>query len=355
MLTPHDTGAGRVQPDKESKSSAAVDDDFYRVADLLNAEDQALLRRVRTFMEEKVAPVITRHWARAEFPFELISDYAALGIAGVAYDGHGCAGRSTLLDGFVMLELARIDCSIATFHGVHSGLAMGTIHLCGSEEQKRRWLPAMRRCEKIGAFGLTEPEVGSGAARGLKTTARRDGDSWVLNGEKAWIGNATFADVTVIWARDIADGQVKGFLVEKGMPGFTTEKMERKIALRAVQNARIRLEDCRVGEPNRLANAHSFKDTARVLRMTLALCSMPTDERLGHWVRIPSPADKAPSSRRSETSMRASASVISLVAVRVKLMCRSAAIRAACGSRAMIAAWIAACCSSRRSRTPRRE
>lgn len=270
MLTPHDTGAGRVQPDKESKSSAAVDDDFYRVADLLNAEDQALLRRVRTFMEEKVAPVITRHWARAEFPFELISDYAALGIAGVAYDGHGCAGRSTLLDGFVMLELARIDCSIATFHGVHSGLAMGTIHLCGSEEQKRRWLPAMRRCEKIGAFGLTEPEVGSGAARGLKTTARRDGDSWVLNGEKAWIGNATFADVTVIWARDIADGQVKGFLVEKGMPGFTTEKMERKIALRAVQNARIRLEDCRVGEPNRLANAHSFKDTARVLRMTRA-------------------------------------------------------------------------------------
>src|SRR5690349_15119716 len=169
-----------------------------------------------------------------------------------------------------MLELARIDCSIATFHAVHSGLAMGSIYLCGSEEQRQRWLPAMRRCEKIGAFGLTEPEVGSGAARGLATSARRDGDGWILDGEKAWIGNATFADVTVIWARDVEDGQVKGFLVEKGTPGFTTEKMERKIALRAVQNARIRLEDCRVDEANRLADARSFKDTARVLRMTRA-------------------------------------------------------------------------------------
>ena len=126
----------------------------------------------------------------------------------------------------------------------------------------------MHRCEKIGAFGLTEPEVGSGAARGLTTSARRDGNDWILNGEKAWIGNATFADVVVIWARDIEDGQVKGFLVEKGTPGLQTEKMERKIALRAVQNARIRLDDCRVGEENRLANARSFKDTARVLRMT---------------------------------------------------------------------------------------
>jgi glutaryl-CoA dehydrogenase len=193
-----------------------------------------------------------------------------LGVAGVAYDGYGCAGRSTLVDGFVIQELARIDCSIATFHAVHSGLAMGTIYLCGSEEQKRRWLPAMQRCEKIGAFGLTEPDVGSGVARGLTTSARRHGDTWVLNGEKAWIGNATFADVTVIWARDVEDEQVKGFLVEKGIPGFTTEKMERKIALRVVQNARIRLEDCRISDSNRLTEARSFEDTARVLRMTRA-------------------------------------------------------------------------------------
>jgi glutaryl-CoA dehydrogenase len=267
MPTQHDTGESQARTDHRHEGSI-VAGDFYRVADLLSAEDQSLLRRVRTFMEEEVAPVITKYWTRAEFPFELISGYAALGVAGAAYSGYGCAGRSALLDGFVMLELARIDCSIATFHGVHSGLAMGSIYLCGSEEQKQRWLPAMQRCEKIAAFGLTEPEVGSGAARGLTTRARRDGNGWILNGEKAWIGNATFADVVVIWARDAEDGQVKGFLVEKGTPGFETEKMERKIALRAVQNARIRLEDCRVGEENRLAKARSFKDTAQVLRMT---------------------------------------------------------------------------------------
>jgi glutaryl-CoA dehydrogenase len=267
MPTQHDTGASQAKADHR-REGCTVGGDFYRVADLLSAEDRSLLRRVRTFMEEEVAPVITKYWTRAEFPFELIPGYAALGVAGAPYNGYGCAGRSALLDGFVMLELARIDCSIATFHGVHSGLAMGSIYLCGSEEQKQRWLPAMQRCEKIGAFGLTEPEVGSGAARGLTTRARRDGSDWILNGEKAWIGNATFADVVVIWARDVADGQVKGFLVEKGTPGFETEKMGRKIALRAVQNARIRLEDCRVGEENRLANARSFKDTAQVLRMT---------------------------------------------------------------------------------------
>jgi glutaryl-CoA dehydrogenase len=245
--------------------------DLYAITALLDAEDQALLRRVRSFMESKVAPIITEHWAKAEFPFALVRDYAELGIAGGGYKGYGCAGRGALLEGAIILELARIDCSIATFHAVHSGLAMGSVYLCGSEEQKQRWLPAMQRCEKIGSFGLTEPEVGSGAARGLATTARRDGDSWILNGEKAWIGNATFADVIVIWARDVADGQVKGFLVEKGTRGLATEKMERKIALRVVQNARIRLDNCRVSEANRLTEARSFADVARVLCMTRAL------------------------------------------------------------------------------------
>jgi glutaryl-CoA dehydrogenase len=163
-----------------------------------------------------------------------------------------------------------VDASIATFYGVHSGLAMGSIYLCGSEEQKQRWLPSMQRLEKIGAFGLTEPEVGSGAAGGLTTTARREGDGWVLNGQKKWIGNATFADVTVIWARDLADDQVKGFLVEKGTPGFTAEKMGGKIALRIVENALIDLADCRVQEEDRLQKASSFKDAAAVLRMTRA-------------------------------------------------------------------------------------
>jgi glutaryl-CoA dehydrogenase len=263
---------------KSSERMAGINDlldqrrsgDFYRTADALSPDDRNVLMNVRSFAEERVAPIINDYWGRAEFPFELIPHYAALGIAGAGYSGYGCPGKNSLFDGFVMKELARIDCSIATFHAVHSGLAMGSVYLCGSEEQKRYWLPRMRRCEKIGAFGLTEPDVGSGVARGLTTTARRDGDGWVLNGQKRWIGNATFADVTVIWARDEADQQVKGFLVEKGTPGFAAVKMEQKMALRAVQNADITLDECRVEERNRLANANSFRDTASVLKMTRA-------------------------------------------------------------------------------------
>ena len=242
--------------------------DFYDIASLLNEDDSQIVGRVRAFMEEAVAPVINQYWARAEFPFELIPRIASLRIAGLSYTGYGWPARSPMLDGFIAMELARVDSSIATFLGVHGGLAMGSIYLCGSEEQKQHWLPQMHRMEKIGAFGLTEPEVGSGVAGGLMTTARREGDYWVLNGQKKWIGNATFADVTVIWARDEADNQVKGFLVEKGTPGFTAEKMEGKMALRVVQNALITLQDCRVSEANRLQNARSFKDTASVLRMT---------------------------------------------------------------------------------------
>jgi glutaryl-CoA dehydrogenase len=248
----------------------AVDGDFYKIAHLVGEADQALLGRVRAFAEEKVAPIINQYWGRAEFPFELVSDYGALGIAGAPYTGFGCLGKSPLVDGLIMMELARIDCSIATFHGVHSGLAMGSIYLCGSDEQKQRWLPAMQQAEKIGAFGLTEPDVGSGAARGLTTTAQRRGKDWSLNGQKRWIGNATFADLTIIWARDVDDGQVKAFVVEKGTAGFSTEKMKHKMALRVVQNAMISLQDCRVSDENRLANARTFKDTAAVLRMTRA-------------------------------------------------------------------------------------
>ena len=251
-------------------SARPVDGDFYKIAQSVGAADQDVLHRVRAFAEEKVAPIINQYWGRAEFPFELIGAYGELRIAGAPYKGFGCLGKSTLLDGLIMMELARVDCSIATFHGVHSGLAMGSIYLCGSDQQKQRWLPAMQRAEKIGAFGLTEPEVGSGAARGLTTTAQRRGKEWVLNGVKRWIGNATFADLTIIWARDIDDNQVKGFVVEKGTPGFATEKMQHKMALRVVQNATITLQDCRVSEENRLANARSFKDTAAVLRMTRA-------------------------------------------------------------------------------------
>lgn len=242
--------------------------DFYRLRETLPAEDQALLDELRAFLEAEVAPVINQYWTRAEFPHQLVPELAKLGVMGCSYQGYGFRGRSPLVDGFVALELARVDPSMATFAGVHGGLSAGSIYLCGSEEQKARWLPAMARLEKIGSFGLTEPDVGSGAAGGLTTTCRRDGDGWVLNGAKRWIGNASFADINVIWARDVEDNQVKGFVVEKGTPGFSTEVMKDKIALRVVQNAMIDLVDCRVPAENKLANANSFADTARVLKMT---------------------------------------------------------------------------------------
>ena len=248
----------------------SADADFYALELLLDDEDRRLLHRVRAFMEKEVEPIINEYWTRARFPHELLPGLAELHIAGLPYAGYGCPGRSPLLDGMVAMELARTDPSIATFFGVHGGLAMGSIYRCGSEEQKRRWLPAMARMALLGAFGLTEPEVGSGASRGLATTARRDGEVWVLDGHKKWIGNASFADLTVIWARDVHDGQVKGFVVEAGTPGFTTEDLQDKIALRVVQNARITLEDVRVPESNRLQQAASFRDTAEVLKMTRA-------------------------------------------------------------------------------------
>jgi glutaryl-CoA dehydrogenase len=246
-----------------------ADADFYALEQLLDESGRALLMRVRDFMEKEVEPVINRYWTREEFPSDLIPGLAELNIVGLPYTGYGCPGGGNLLDGMIAMELARVDSSIATFFGVHSGLAMGSIYLDGSEEQKRQWLPPMARWEKIGCFGLTEPLVGSGASGGLTTTAKREGDVWVLNGQKRWIGNSPWCDVSIIWARDVADNQVKGFIVEnKTTPGFSVEKMEHKIALKVVQNGQITLKDVRVPEANRLQGGNSFRDTARVLRMT---------------------------------------------------------------------------------------
>jgi len=251
-------------------SPPAPSADLYGFEDLLAEDDRTLLDSVRAFMREQVQPVINDHWSRATFPLELIAPFAALGTSGLAYSGNGCGGRSPLLDGMVAMELARVDPSFATFNGVHGGLAMGSIHLCGSDEQKQRWLPQMATMALIGAFGLTEPDVGSGVSGGLATSARREGDTWVLDGRKTWIGNATFSDLTIIWARDVADDQVKGFVVRNDSPGFSTEKMADKIALRVVQNARITLDGVRVPEADRLQHASSFADTARVLKLTRA-------------------------------------------------------------------------------------
>jgi glutaryl-CoA dehydrogenase len=247
--------------------SVAQGVDFYRLDDLLTDDEREVRDRVRAFCEVEITPIMNAYWERAEFPFELILKLAELKIAGGTIQGYGCPGLSSVANGLAAMELARCDGSIDTFFGVTSGLAMGSIYFCGSEEQRQKWLPAMARLEKIGAFGLTEPDVGSDASH-PKTTARRVGDRYVLNGAKRWIGNATFADVVVIWARNEETNQVNGFLVEKGTPGFEARVIEGKIAKRAVLNADITLTNCEIPEANRLEQANSFRDTAKVLQNT---------------------------------------------------------------------------------------
>ncbi|GHE44063.1 acyl-CoA dehydrogenase family protein [Sphingobacterium griseoflavum] len=254
----------------KKREAPPIDADFYAVEAKLSPEDRALQLRIRTFLETEIKPIVNKYWLHDEFPFEIIPKLAALNVCGYVYEGYGCAGGSSLMDGIIAAEFGRIDPSIATFLGVQSGLAMGSIYLCGSEEQKQEWLPKMQRLEKIGAFGLTEPEVGSATAGGLTTTCKKTEAGWVLNGQKKWIGNSTFSDMTIIWARDLEDGQVKGFIVRKENPGFAVEKIKGKMALRIVQNGLITLTDCLVPESDRLTGANSFRDTAKVLQMTRA-------------------------------------------------------------------------------------
>src|SRR6201991_2310932 len=254
---------------KKQKPLPAPNSDFYDVRSTLSPEEQDILKQVREFAETKVAPIIGKYWLEDAFPFELLPGFKELNIGGISIKGYGGRGKSLALLGFIQMEFARIDPSISTFFGVHAGLAMGSIYLGGSEEQKQKWLPPMISLEKIGCFGLTEPLVGSGTSGGMTTTAKREGDTWVLNGEKKWIGNSPWCDISIIWARDLADNQVKGFIVEnKTTPGFSVEKITDKMALKVVQNGHITLKDVRVPEANRLQGGNSFRDTARVLRMT---------------------------------------------------------------------------------------
>src|SRR5712672_3514808 len=281
----------QVKQAKPPHSLPKPNGDFYQVTEALNEAERAILKEVRRFMETDVAPVITKYWAEDAFPFELLPGFRDLNIASLGYEGYGCRGGSTLLMGFIMMELSRVDASLATFFGVDNGLSMGSIYLGGSEEQKQKWLPPMARMEKIGCFGLTEPLVGSGTGGGLNTTAKREGDTWVLNGQKKWIGNSPWCDVSIIWARDLADNQVKAFIVEnKTTPGFTVEKIQNKIALKVVQNGLITMENCRIPEENRLQADASFRDTARVLKMTRYMvgweatgCAMGAYENAGKY------------------------------------------------------------------------
>lgn len=241
--------------------------DFYHLDALLTPDERALRERVRAFCDEEVEPIINDYWERAEFPFQLVPGLATLGLAGGTINGYGCPGLSHVAVGIGAMELSRGDGSIETFIGVTSGLAMQSIYLCGSEEQKQRWLPPMARLERIGAFALTEPEVGSDASH-IRTTARRVGDRYLLSGEKKWIGNAGFADVVVVWAQDEESGRIGGFLVEKGSPGFDARMIGGKIAKRPLQNYQITLTDVEVPEANRLPGARSFRDTAAILKAT---------------------------------------------------------------------------------------
>src|SRR5713226_1187135 len=235
----------------------ALATDYFMVREQFTDEQWDMFIRTRRFVDREVLPAINDYWERADFPWPLARRLAELGIVGDDIKGYGCPGMSPLAVGLVHMELHRGDGSLATFLGVQSGLAMKTIHMLGSEEQRQRWLPQMARLDKIGAFALTEPAHGSDSIA-LETSAHRDGGSYVLDGAKKWIGNGTIADVIVVWARDTSDGQVKGFLVEKGTLGCQARVIEGKASLRAVWQAEIVLEGARVPAENRLPGANSL-------------------------------------------------------------------------------------------------
>ena len=242
--------------------------DFYRYQDFLTPVERERAGRLRAMMEERVRPIANEYWARAEFPHQVIPWLAEAGAYGAFVPEVRQFENSAVYRGWAALEMARVDASVATFVGVQSGLAMGAIDVGGSSEQREDLLPRMATGELLGAFGLTEPDSGSDSARGLRTVARRDGDDWVLNGSKRWIGNATFADVVVVFAKDAEDGQVKGFVVPTDTAGFRADRIEDKIALRSVQNADITMVDVRLPDSARLPGIRSFRDVAVVLRLT---------------------------------------------------------------------------------------
>jgi glutaryl-CoA dehydrogenase len=244
--------------------------DFYGYESMLTDQEKTALAAIRTYLENEVKPVVNGHWEKATFPHEIVKGLANLDVYRFGWNETKPFENSAVFRGFVALELARVDASVATHVGVQNGLAMGAISVTGSDEQRSEWLPRMAAGDVVGAFGLTEPTSGSDSAQGLKTTATRDGDEWVLNGEKRWIGHATFSDITVIWAKDTADNQVKGFIVPTDTAGYRATKIENKQSLRIVQNADITLTDVRIPESLRLQNANSFRDTAKVLRLTRA-------------------------------------------------------------------------------------
>jgi glutaryl-CoA dehydrogenase len=244
--------------------------DFFGYETLLSEPEKNAITALRDYLDREVRPIVNQHWEAATFPHEIVKGLAALDVYRFGWSETRPFENSAVFRGFVALELARVDASVATHVGVQNGLATGSISVCGSEQQRAEWIPRLASGDIVGAFGLTEPASGSDSAQGLTTTATRDGDDWVINGSKRWIGHATFSDITIIWAKDSADNQVKGFIVPTDTPGYTATKIDNKQSLRIVQNADITLDNVRVPESLRLQNANSFRDTSKVLRLTRA-------------------------------------------------------------------------------------
>src|SRR3954470_11796697 len=259
---------------------SALATDYFFVREQFTDEEWEHFLATRRFVDTEVLPVINDYWEPAELPWPLMRRLAELGIVGGGIDGHGRPGMSPLARGLVNMELHRGDGSLGTFLGVQSGLAMKSIDMLGSEAQRARWLPAMARLEAVGAFALTEPDHGSDSVA-LETTARPDGDGWVLDGAKRWIGNGSIADVVVVWARSSDDGQVKGFLVDTTISGFESETIAGKGASRAIWQAELQLAGVRVPDSARLPGANTFKDAGRVLVTTRTTCAWGA---LGHAV-----------------------------------------------------------------------
>jgi glutaryl-CoA dehydrogenase len=245
--------------------------DFFGYESLLSASEQRKLNELREFLAAEIAPYAGDWWNKAEFPAHILPRLAALELSTPAQRGY-----SHLFAGLVIAEMTRVDTSIATFFLVHHDLFVESLFRFGSEEQRGRYLADASTLRTTGAFALTEPDHGSDVAGGMQTRARRissltgesdaGGDCWVLNGAKRWIGNGTFCDYMLVWARDEADGAVRGFIVDAGLSGVSRSRIENKIALRTVQNADIVFEDVRVAEADRFAGIGSFEDTNELLR-----------------------------------------------------------------------------------------
>jgi len=217
--------------------------DYMHINSLLNEQEMLVLRSARQFVDEKVLPVVRESYRDGRFPTELIKPIAEMGFLGANLEGYGCAGMSNVEYGLIMQELERADSGIRSFVSVQGSLVMYPILQYGSEAQKEYWLPRLQSGEAIGCFGLTEPQFGSNPG-GMLTSARRDGKYWVLNGEKTWITNGSMADVAVVWAR--TDEGIRGFLVEKGTPGYTTSDLHGKMSMRASVTSSLSFSDCRV-------------------------------------------------------------------------------------------------------------